>query len=317
MERRSTRGRKAALFWAFATLVAAGLIGLTAAGMAYRWIPTLPDGGSGRLIEVEGTRLRVLQVGSGPDLLLIHGSPGLIEDWSPILDRLATRYRVTAYDRPGQGFSEIRGDQYRIERNADVALALIQTLKLHPIVVGHSFGAATALALAIRNRPEVRGYVLVGPLAYEYGKVDPIARLIALPYIGPGIALSLGRWFGPQKFREGIQQRFAPNEERIPPGFIDLRIGVWTEPKVLVTLSQERVARDASLRRISPHYPEIRGKVSILHGVDDADLLDGARRLGREIPNARLRVFEKTGHFVQFARPDDVVAAIDTVAESR
>lgn len=317
MKRRSIRGRKATLFWTFATLVAAGLIVLTLAGRVYRWTPTLPDGWPGRLIEVEGTRLRVLQVGSGPDLLLIHGSPGIIEDWSLIIDRLATRYRITAYDRPGQGFSEIRGDQYRIERNADVALALIQTLHLHPIVVGHSFGAATALALAIRNQPEIRGYVLVGPLAYEYGKVDPIARLIALPYIGPGFALSLGRWLGPQRFREGIQQRFAPNEERIPPGFIDLRVRVWTDPKVLVTLSQERVARDASLRRISPRYPEIRGKVHILHGVDDADLLEGARRLGREIPNADLRLFEKSGHFVQFAHPDEVVAAIDRVAASR
>ncbi len=303
------------LLWAFAGLIPAVLIGLIIIGTAYRWTPVVPDGMPGRLIEIEGTRLRVLQIGSGPDLLLIHGSPGLIEDWAPIIDRLATRYRITAYDRPGQGFSEIRGDQYRIERNADVALALIHTLKLHPLVVGHSFGAATALALAIRNPPEVRGYVLVGPLAYEYGAVDPLARMIGLPYIGPGLAVTLGRWLGPPKFRDGILERFSPNEDRIPPGFIDLRVRVWTEPKVLVTLSRERVTRDASLRRISPHYPEIRGKVYILHGANDADLLDGARRLGRDIPNAHLRIFDETGHFIQFAHPDDVVTAIETAAE--
>lgn len=305
--------RRSRAVWIFAAIVAAGLIGLAVAGAGYRWTPAIPVGVPGRWVEVEGTRLRVFQIGAGPDLLLIHGSPGLIEDWAPIMDRLAGRYRVTAYDRPGHGFSEIRGDQYRIERNADVALALVRALALKPIIVGHSFGAATALAVAIRNAPEVQGYVLLGPLAYEYGPVDPFARLAALPSVGPGIAITLGSWLGPAKFRAGIRERFAPNGDTIPPGFIDLRVRVWSEPKVLVALSRERVTRDAGLRRISPHYPGIRGPVTILHGADDADLLDGARRLDREIPQADLAIFERTGHFVQFAHPDAVIAAIDTL----
>ena len=128
---------------------------------------TLPAGTRGRHVTVDGTRLRYVQEGSGSDVLLIHGSPGSVEDWQPVFDRLVPRFRVTAFDRPGHGYSE--GDRlpHTPSENARVTLALIRALGLREVVVvGHSYGGATALRLGTSNPPEVRALVVVGSRAY-------------------------------------------------------------------------------------------------------------------------------------------------------
>src|SRR5262245_7436735 len=87
---------------AFVLLV---VVGLAALGALQRPDTTLPPGARGRHVTVDGVPIRCVQAGQGRDLLLVHGSPGSIEDWDPVFDRLAQRYRVTAFDRPGHGYS--------------------------------------------------------------------------------------------------------------------------------------------------------------------------------------------------------------------
>src|SRR5262245_38859783 len=61
----------------------------------------------GQFLIVEGTRLHYLRRGSGPPLVLLHGSDGFLQDWSmTILDRLARDYDTIAFDRPGHGYSD-------------------------------------------------------------------------------------------------------------------------------------------------------------------------------------------------------------------
>jgi pimeloyl-ACP methyl ester carboxylesterase len=59
------------------------------------------------------------------------------------MDALAGSFQLTAFDRPGYGFSGETG-KYSLEENADMALKLIDALKLeNVVVVGHTAGPAS------------------------------------------------------------------------------------------------------------------------------------------------------------------------------
>src|SRR5688500_17544981 len=137
------------------------LVVLAGIGLFHQANTTIPQGVGGRQVEVAGIPLRVVQRGSGPDVLLIHGSPGCIEDWDPLIDALAPHRRVTAYDRPGHGYSGDDGE-YSYAHNAEIALALVAKLGLRDVTaVGHSFGGATVLTLALRASPAIGSYWFV------------------------------------------------------------------------------------------------------------------------------------------------------------
>jgi pimeloyl-ACP methyl ester carboxylesterase len=278
---------------------------------ADRWPASVP----GSRVVVAGIPIRYTQAGTGPDVLLLHGAPGSIEDWSPIVGRLAERFRVTAFDRPGQGYSGGADLPHTPEENARVTLELVRTLGLRNVVLmGHSYGGITGLALATRNPEEIRAFVLVSARGYSPVIVGPLFRVLAVPLFGAGFAAAVGRWIGPAQIESGIRASFAPNTDLIPPGFIAQRVAIWNRPTVTVTLSQERVSLAAALDAMSAHYREIRKAVIVVCGEDDERAHRDGERLAREIPNARLVTFPHTGHYVQYTRPDDLARIIEDAA---
>src|SRR6185369_10971040 len=154
-------------------------VAVSIAGMVYRPQAAIPSGFAGSYVDVAGIPLRVVQEGSGRDILMIHGSPGILEDFDAQARDLRTSFRVTRYDRPGQGFSGDTGN-YSIRDNARVALALIEKLGLtNTIVVGHSYGGATALALGEMKSPRVAALVILDSAAYtSIRAVSPRAHLL-------------------------------------------------------------------------------------------------------------------------------------------
>jgi len=86
-----------------------------------------------------------------PPIVLLHGATFRSEDWENIFPRLATRYRVIAYDARGHGKSG-RAASYAIDALADDLLRVIDTVAGRPaIVIGHSLGGGTALVAAAKR----------------------------------------------------------------------------------------------------------------------------------------------------------------------
>lgn len=295
-------------------LIALAILGLALAGALYVPNTEIPDGFAGRHVSVDGIPLRVLQVGSGRDVLLIHGSPGSIEDWAPEIEALAGSFRLTAYDRPGQGFSGDTG-QYSNEYNAEIASALIDALQLeNAIVAGHSFGGSTALALARRAPASVSAYVIVDSAVYEPSR-EPGAlyRLLAVPWLGTGFA-RLAAPIAQQQIADGLEEVFEPRKP--PAGFVELRTRIWSTPKVMHALSAEIVGHREGLARLSPHYPEIQQPVYIVAQADDAFRRGAAEHLHRDIRDSQLELVPETGHYVQIEKPASVVDAIRRAAST-
>jgi pimeloyl-ACP methyl ester carboxylesterase len=296
----------------FVVLLAAGF---AAIGAGYRPNTDIPAGAAGRHVVVRGVPLRVLQRGSGRDILLIHGSPGSLEDWAPVIDDLAQSYRVTAFDRPGHGYSGDAG-AYSLAYNAQTVIDLMDVLGLeHVVVVGHSYGGATALAVALQAPPSAAAYVIVDSASYKSArKPEAIYSLLEMPYVGMGVATVLGARVAPKRIRKVLLELFRAH----PPSeaFIAQRIRMWSTPKVTHAIAMETLGAQASLDAQSPSYPQIRQPVQILGQAEDPMRTATAQRLHAAIAGSTLHLIAGTGHYIQFEKTGDVLAAIRSALAS-
>jgi|FEC22Drversion2_1045045.scaffolds.fasta_scaffold00166_42 magnesium chelatase accessory protein len=113
--------------------------------------PDWPGRDSSRIVEAGGVSWHVQQSGHGPDLLLVHGTGASTHSWRGLMPYLTERWRVTAPDLPGHGFTDpIRHGQPTLPAIAHVLTALVEQLAIRPMVaVGHSAGAAILARMAI------------------------------------------------------------------------------------------------------------------------------------------------------------------------
>lgn len=158
-----------------------------------------------RWVEVAslGSRVRVLEHGTGRPILFVHGGPNAGSTWAPIVGRLSG-YRALALDRPGCGLSEplspAAADGRLWTSMVDVQAAVIEQLVDGPVdVVGSSFGGGCALSLAAARPDLVRRVVLEGVPTVEGMRIAPNMRILAA---GP-----VGRFIARQKATESALRR--------------------------------------------------------------------------------------------------------------
>jgi pimeloyl-ACP methyl ester carboxylesterase len=122
----------------------------------------------GRLVELGGHRLHLLESGSGsPTIVLEAGLMSTILSWSDLHRALAPSYRVVSYDRAGLGWSDLGPMPRTADRIVDELHTLLKRAAIPPpyILVGHSFGGLTMPLFAARFPGEIAGMVLVDPVA--------------------------------------------------------------------------------------------------------------------------------------------------------
>src|SRR5829696_5883550 len=144
---------------------------------------------SGRFVEVDGVRLHYVEQGKGEPLVLLHGNGSMIQDFetSGLIALAAKNYRVIVFDRPGYGHSE-RPRSILWTANAQAGLihnALSQIGVSRAIVLGHSWGASVAVALALKHESMVKALVLASGYYYPTVRADVVALSgPAVPILG-------------------------------------------------------------------------------------------------------------------------------------
>jgi 4,5:9,10-diseco-3-hydroxy-5,9,17-trioxoandrosta-1(10),2-diene-4-oate hydrolase len=168
-------------------------------------------------VEVEGHRMHCLKVGTGPELLLVHGLLGTASTWEPTIPGLAEQSTVYAVDALGIGESDrVPGLDASLEAQAS---RLVQFMDRSSIqcadFLATSHGGAVALTLAANFPTRVRNLLLHAP-ANPFSRLgDPLIRfylsglgnwfahrIATLP--APMQALALGRMYGdPTQIQDG------------------------------------------------------------------------------------------------------------------
>lgn len=247
----------------------------------------------------KGIRARVLEAGSGPPLISLHGAGGLFPE-EPLLERLAERFTVYAPEWPGYG-EEATEDL--LEDMLDFALHgwdLIEALGLErgPLLVGHSMGGMIAAEMACLAPQSLEGLVLIDSAGLWIDE-HPIPDLFAtLPFELPELLFfdpkqGEGLLAGGLDFSDlGALQNFMVRNAR--------RLG--TAGKILYPVPNRRLSK----RLYRQSAPTL-----VLWGREDRFIPPVyAERFCELLPRAELVWIEKAGHMAPYEQPDSVAEAI-------
>lgn len=140
-----------------------------------------------RKIKTRHTQTHVLEGGSGPNLLFLHGAGGITAE-DPFLNALAAKYHVHAPLLPGYGASDECGE---IRDMLDVTLHTYDVMEVlglsKPILAGHSMGGMIAAEMAAIAPNDVEKLCLICPAGLWLDD-HPIPDLFALlPYELPAL----------------------------------------------------------------------------------------------------------------------------------
>ena len=127
------------------------------------------DGGDSpyQTVTVDGVTFRYSQlgeVGTGPTTVLLHGFGGDLDNWLFNIGPLAEHGPVVALDLPGHGESSLSVPDPSPNGFAGAVWSALDELGVGEVAaVGHSMGAAVAIAMALSQPGRVRSLALLAP----------------------------------------------------------------------------------------------------------------------------------------------------------
>jgi len=231
---------------------------------------------AGRLVEVDGGRLHVLELGAqnmGVPIVLLHGASGNLQDMRLGLgERLARSHRVILIDRPGHGWSARFGgdeDAFPSRQAALIAQTLDALGVTRAIVIGHSFAGAIVTAFALDFPDRVAALVLLAPVTHLWpGGIAWFYTLASAPVIGPLFARTIVLPMAFPLLRTLASAVFAP--QPMPPDYVrHSALALLLRPVAFVANARDVARLKESVTRQSPRYAEIRAPTVIITGDRD------------------------------------------------
>lgn len=259
----------------------------------------------------DGRKLAYREEGSGPPLVMVHGSPGEGRSWGRVVPHLKARFRTICPDLPGYGGSdrlEVDEPAGRMAAMGAAVARLVDSLGEPVRLVGHSYGGNIALQAAMQVQPNaVERIVLFEPVYFRALQLtgDDAALKPAVAHFEDYarratagepevVRLMIDYWFGdgafgrmPDPVRGYLSASAARNA-------IDVRSGF---------LGTSTVADLAALQ-----YP-----VTIVDGETSRDVVRSiARALVKLLPNARMEGLAGANHGMLDTHPEAVARLIAT-----
>ena len=250
--------------------------------------------------------MNVRDLGAGPTVLLLHGTPSPAADWLPVAERLARRYRVLVPDLPGYGRSPrpASADYEAVDEQLAAMLDERGGRNLHAIG-GFSSGAYRAFEMVLRKR--VTAEVVIG-----------IGAFVTFDQAGRDLRRQLGERIAadPSYYRGDDMLGFL-REVMLSPAWRDRhpedleRVLAWLDLTSPEAIAAEACAM-ARLADLRPELPDLRARVYLRVGELDIAcppaVSDEIRRL---VPRATMEVVPGCGHTLFI---DDLPGTVDAIA---
>jgi magnesium chelatase accessory protein len=151
-----------------------------------------PNRSSSAFVSAGGLRWHVQKMGSGPSVLLLHGTGASTHSWAALAPLLAKHFTIVAPDLPGHGFTESppRAALSLPEMARQIG-DLLRTLAFDPaMIVGHSAGAAIMIRMTLNGILDPSALVSLNGALLPFGGpasqfFSPLAKLLVLNPLVP------------------------------------------------------------------------------------------------------------------------------------
>ncbi len=292
-----------------------------------------------RLVDIGGRRLNLFCSGTGSPTVVFEAPSGTgAWGWWAVHAQVAARTRACVYDRAGYGFSDPSPRAADAENAVDDLHALLKATAIAPpyVLVGNSFGGASAQLFAWHYPAEVSGLVLVEPM-HEDENVRPDALTHGgitesesqIIEFGNGCAAQAAKGFDPKS--EAYEDCIGGANPALPGVLGETALQKRLMPAYWRTRQAERHALAADraqlraarqpfgdlpvivlVRGVSPYLIPGKPQSDTNKAIEAANLalLTDVAHASR---NGEVRVVAGAGHVIQETHPDAVVTAVDDV----
>jgi len=256
-------------------------------------------------LKIKDATITYTDAGGGDTVLLLHGSASSRRMWQPLVERLASRYRVVAPDLVGYGESTPWRDGLQAT-DYDLVATFARELGCPLHVVGHSYGGALALRAALAGGSRVTSLALVEPAAFlmldasadraAFGEIEGVAsrhlELVAAGDLDACAAHFMGYWIGAETWAGMAPETRARLPATMPKIASEFRL-----------LFRDRERYEA--RRVRVPTLLVRGTRTTLAARAVVD------RLAATLPSADLVEVANAGHMLPVTHAALVNAAIE------
>src|SRR6201988_1809620 len=250
-------------------------------------------------VVVFGQKIRYLEAGSGPTVILLHGLGGNGQNWMFTVGALSPQFHVVVPDQIGFGNSDKPIINYRVRTYVDFLDQFLKQLKIErATLVGNSMGGWIAAAFTIAFPEKVDRLVLADATGYAPAANFDYKSLYALnPSTREGMKQLVAKVFFNKSFSTDamIDQLLA---QRMSAG------DGYTINSLIESVSRREDFLDGQLGKIKTPTLIVWGRE------DGLVLLSEGERLKNDIANSKLIVFDRCGHFPQVERAGEFNAAV-------
>ncbi len=262
----------------------------------------------------DGCTIAWAEMGAGPDLLAIHGTLMTLEDmWLGPAPALAEHFRVIAVDRPGHGLSRRRRfvDASPLRQAELLHEFAVATGLRRPLLLGHSYGGAVALAYAMLYPDEIGGILVLAPLCLPELRMElMLLGPRALPLIGDILAPLAGVTTDPALLPLLWRAMFLP--QRMPDAFAkDFPFPLAASFDQMIAEGEDAAASSPALAQMAACYAGCRVPTRIFGGSADIVINNALNGLATAtaMPRARFDWLPGIGHMIHHHAIGDVVEA--------
>jgi 2-hydroxymuconate-semialdehyde hydrolase len=255
-------------------------------------------------VDVTGTRIRFLDAGSGPPLLLVHGLGQSSTAWRRCFAGLASERRVIAPDLPGFGGSDKPADvPYDPHYFTKVARGFVNALGLGRIdAVGHSAGALVLLLDALEEPQRYRRLVLADPVGFSPAP-DNLLGAAAASLMRLLVSIPRNRALTRALYATAFFSSSAVDEETVDE--LDRR---RASPQGKLAARRAFEGFFHFCQRLAPFHERLRSLETpslVVWGSDDRLFRISDSAVARRVLSpARIETFERCGHCPQIEFPD-------------
>lgn len=273
-----------------------------------------PHGHCSRFLKVRGVDWHVQVAGSGPAVLLLHGTGASTHSWRDLIAPLAARFTVVAPDLPGHGFSSPPPTRqgYALPDVARSIAALLRELGITATwVMGHSAGAAIAVRMAVELSMDFRHIIAInGALLPLRGMPVPAfsfaARLLSATALIPSLVARRA------SDSHAVRRLIGNTGSRIGPEGMAYYKTLMADPgHVSAVLS---MMGQWDLRLMEKDLPRLNVPLLLAVGGNDRTVPPAeAERVRALAPNARIKLFAGLGHLAHEERPDLFIELLENL----